>query len=115
MFALDAQRLAGEELEDLPGANDFANRFRQGLAFLAGQQGTQLLAPQENLRTDEVKRVGPLLRGLGGPQGLCLFSGSNRGLGIFGGCLGIQADQIVGIRWAEVFPNANAVQPLPCN
>ena len=52
-----AQRLAREELEDLPGAADLADGLGKGLAFLAGKEVAQLRLAGEDLGADEVERV----------------------------------------------------------
>ena len=62
LLARDAQRLAGEELEDLPGAADLADRLGKRLALLAGEQVAQLRLAGEDFRADEVERVGARLR-----------------------------------------------------
>ncbi len=41
-LARQAQRLAGEELEDLSGAGDFADALGEGLALFAAQQLAEL-------------------------------------------------------------------------
>src|SRR5207248_6977925 len=48
-LAGDAQRLAGEELEDVGRAHHFARRLRQRLALLARQQIAELRLAVENL------------------------------------------------------------------
>src|SRR5690606_19215573 len=62
LLAGDAQRLAGEELEDLPGARGLADALGQGLAFLARQQPAQFLLARQDFAADRVEDVGALLR-----------------------------------------------------
>ena len=59
-FAAGAQRLAGEELEDLAGARRFADGLGQGLAFFARQQHAQLVAcaPAVRCRSGRARRHG---------------------------------------------------------
>ena len=56
-LAGEPQRLAGEEIEDLRGADRLADAFGERLAFLAGQQPAELLLAGEDL-------VGGLLQDL---------------------------------------------------
>src|SRR5690606_35565367 len=59
--AFDAQRLAGEELEDLTGSGDFGNPFGQGLALFARQQRSQFVLAGQQLGADGVQCIEALL------------------------------------------------------
>ena len=48
----DAQRLAGEELEDLAGARGLADRLGQRLALFAGEQRAEFVLAREHLAAD---------------------------------------------------------------
>ena len=48
-LAGEPQRLAGEEVEDLPGAHRLADAFGQRLALLARQQPAELVLAREDL------------------------------------------------------------------
>ena len=73
-LACDAQNLAREEVEDLPGAGDFADRLREGLAFFAGQQSAEFVAPRRYLVRDAQKNVVALLRGRADQRGKADFA-----------------------------------------
>src|SRR5207302_986191 len=72
-FAGNAQRLAGEELEDVGGAHHLAGRLRQRLAFLAREQIAELGLAAQYLRADRIERIEAALWRAGRP-------GGNRGL-----------------------------------
>ena len=56
-----AQRFAGEELEDLPGAHHLADALGQRLALLARQQPPELVLAREDLGAGAVEDVRALL------------------------------------------------------
>src|SRR5204863_6371047 len=55
-FARNAQRLAGEELEDVAGAHHLADRLRQRLAFLAREEIAELGLAAQYLGADRIER-----------------------------------------------------------
>ena len=50
LLAGDSQRLAGEEIEDLAGPGDFADRLGQRLALFAGEEAAEFVAPGEDFQ-----------------------------------------------------------------
>ena len=46
----EAQRFAGEELEDVPGADGFADALRQRLAFFAREQPADFVLARQDVR-----------------------------------------------------------------
>ena len=58
----DAQRFAGEELEDRPGARGLADAVGERLALLAREQPAELVLARQNLGARAVEHVEPLLR-----------------------------------------------------
>ncbi|MCY1312309.1 hypothetical protein D9M70_627210 [compost metagenome] len=115
MLPLDAQHLTRKELEYLAGPSHLGNGLGQGLPFLAGKQGSQLLPAQEYLGADEIKRICTLLGAFPGPVRLRLLGSSNGGQRVIRGCLGVKADKIASVRGAEILADIDAVRPLPCN
>ena len=57
VIARQAQALTGEKLEDITGAADFTDRFRQGLALFACEQVAQLFLASEDFAADFVQCV----------------------------------------------------------
>ena len=82
LLARHAQRLAGEERKDLARARDFADAFRQGLAFLARKQTTELVLARQNFDRDLVEHVVPRLRRRARPGRKRRLGGGDRGSGL---------------------------------
>ena len=84
LLAGQAQALAGEEQEDLPGAHDLADALGQGLAFLARQQAAELVLAREDLVADALQDVVALLDRGARPGREGRLRGRDRALGIGG-------------------------------
>ncbi|MNT23891.1 hypothetical protein D3C72_1593330 [compost metagenome] len=89
----------------MPGPRHFGDAFRQGLAFLPGQQRPQLALPRQQFRADGIERRGAGLDATGGPGRLCLARGAKRHarLGSIG--LRVLADDVADIRGVLVAPD----------
>ena len=61
LLAGQPQHLAGEELEDVPGAHRLADALGQRLAFLAREQPADLVLAGEDVGADLVEDVGAIL------------------------------------------------------
>ena len=112
MLATDAQGFPGEKLEDVPGAHHFRRGFDQGLAFFPGQQVAQFISACEQFAADEIQGIGPGLRAFAGPDRLCVARRQDRLVRVVGAGLGVQPDQVMNVRRAEVLPDAAAFDPL---
>ena len=113
LLAGQAQRLAGEEREDLAGARDFADAFRQGLAFLARQQAAELVLAREDFDAEILfEDVEALLRRRARPGREGGLGGGDRLLGLRLVGLGVFADDIVGVGGIDVPGDAGAVDPF---
>ena len=62
------QAFAGEVLEDVAGAGDFADGFGKSLAFFPRQQRAELFAAGEDFQADLFQRIGTRLDAEGGPR-----------------------------------------------
>lgn len=99
---MGAQGLGGEELEDVAGPGDFADAFRQGLAFFTRQKRPKLGLARQYLGAGGVEHVEALLRRriLPGFEGGAGGGDGRLDLGFAG--RRIDADNIVGIRRVKI-------------
>ena len=111
-FAGQAQRFAGEEIEDLPCPHRLADAFGKRLALLARKQAAELLAPLQNLVAGRLEDVVALLDARARPRREGRLGGGNGALGVVGAAAGIVADDLVGVGRVDV-GNGLAVHPVP--
>ncbi len=112
LLARDADDLAREEPEDLPGARRLADALRQRLAFLARQQRAEFVLAREDLGSDPVEDVRALLDGAGRPRAERLLRGRDRGPRLRDVGLRVLADDVARVRRIAVDGDARARQPL---
>ena len=115
IFTRRAQRLGGEEFEDLTGAADFARRLGQRLALLARQKIRQLRAARENLRADLVERVRAHLRRASRPRGEGLRCRGDGRAHLRGIRARIFAHDVRGIGGIDVARGVGALDPFAAN
>ena len=101
-LAGEPQRLAGEEIEDLPGAHRLADALGQRLALLAGEQAAELLAPLENLVAGRLEDVVALLDARARPRRERRLGGGDGALGVVGAAARVVADDLVGVGRVDV-------------
>ena len=109
----DAQRLAGEEVEDLRGARRLAQRLGQRLAFLARQQVARARRVRAAISAEMRINASWRASGVGARPGG--KGGSRRGDGgveLGGARLGVEADDVVGVGRVDVARDALAVRPF---
>ena len=110
-LARKAQRLAGEELEDLPGAGRFADALGQGLALFTAEQRAELLAAGEDL-VGGLAQDGMSLQEAGArPHGERRLGRRDRPGRIGGTGAGVVPDDLIGIGGVDV-GNALAIDPF---
>ena len=114
-LARKAQRLAGEELEDLAGAARLADAVGERLALLAREQLAELLPALEDLVADGVEKIEALLRRAPGP-------GRKRRLGRGDRLLGkrpigarVDAHDVAQIGRIEIVLGLGALDPRPAD
>ena len=107
-----AQRLAGEELEDLAGARRLADAFGQRLALLARQQLAELLPALQDLVAGRVEQVEALLRRAPRPGREGRLGGRDRPLRQRPVGARVLADHVVQIGRVDVVLRVRALDPL---
>ncbi len=111
-FARESQRLAGEEIEDLRGAQHLADRLGQRLALLARQELSELVLARDDLVRDLLQNVVALLdaraRPGAGKGGACR---GDRLLGLLTRGARITADDVAGIGGIDVVGGLGSVDP----
>src|SRR5439155_9346363 len=110
-LARDAQRLAGEELEDVRGADHFAGGLGQRLAFFARQQVAELGLAVEDFAADRIQRVEALLRRAHRPAGKGGLRGADRVGGLLFGRAGVAPDDVARVGRVGVRVFARALGP----
>ncbi len=108
VLAVQAQGLAGEELQDAGGAGRLADAFGQGLALFARQQAADDFAPLhqqgpgaiQHIRTDFGRGVGPGTEGGAG--------GHDRLIDLGGAALGRAGDHIADVRRVQALARARS-------
>ncbi|MNZ78403.1 hypothetical protein D3C78_969720 [compost metagenome] len=111
-LARQAQAFAGEELEDLARARDFAHGFGPGLAFLARQQVAQLFLARQDLGANLVERVVARLDAGNAPGREGGRGGGDGGLQVIRAALGVLADHIAEVAGVDVGAVAGGGRPL---
>ena len=110
--AAGAQRLAGEELEDVAGARDLADGLGQGLAFFARQQVAELVARAPGSRLPAASRMSKRCCGVDRPQARLRLRGGGDGRARLRGIgLRVLADHVARVRRVDVARGAGAVRP----
>ncbi len=111
-LACEAQRLAREELEDLPGATGLADAVGERLALLARQQLAELLAPLQDFVAGRVEQIEALLRGASRPGGKSLLGGADRAFRGRPVGAGKGADHVLDVGRVDVGGALAALDPL---
>jgi hypothetical protein len=102
LLAHQPQRLAGEEIEDLPCPRDLSDAFGTGLALLASQELAEFFLTGQNFVGDFLQRVVPLLRRRPRPGRRGSLGGGDRGVRLRRVGVGILADDIVGVGRVDI-------------
>ena len=98
LLAREAQRFAGEELEDVPGPRRLADAFGQRLAFLARQEPAELVLAREDFGADAIEEVRSLLDRARRPRRSGRFGGGDRRARLRGIGLRVFADHVADVR-----------------
>ena len=110
-LAGEPQAFAGEEVEDLGGADRFADRLGQGLALLAGEQRAKFFLAGENL-VARLSQDRMTLEDAGARPGRkgCLCR-RNRGPHVVRRTLCVETDHVIGVGGIAVFGGV-AAEPI---
>ncbi len=111
-LAGNAQGLAGEEIEDLRGARDFADRLGQRLALFAREQSPQFFAPRRDFQRGAQQDVMSLLRRRARPGGEGRTRRGDRVVDLRRIGLGVFAHDVVGVRRIDVAGHARRARPI---
>ena len=98
VVAVDAQRLAREPAEELGRVGDLRLRLGDGLAHLQRHQQRELVGALVEQLEGAPEDLPALVRRRGGPVGLAVGGGVERGLGVLGGRVGDLAERLAGRR-----------------
>ena len=112
LFAKNPQRFAGEEVEDLTRAGDFADRLGQSLALLTSEQPAEFLTSRENLGRNPKQDVVPFLRRRARPGRKCGAGRFDCGVGLDCVRLGELADDVIGVGGVDVASDAGTRNPF---
>ena len=111
LLAGKPQRLAGEEVEDLRGAQHFADRLGQRLALFARQQPSELVLARDDLVGDLLQDVVALLDAGARPCRKRRAGSGDRLLGLLARGARIAADDVAGVGRIDVVAGVGAVDP----
>ena len=114
-LARQPHAFAGEELEDLPGADGFADAFDQRLAFLARQQFPELILARDDFVADALQDVMPLLDRGARPGRECRLGRGDRFLRISRAGARKVADHVLGVRRVQVLRVVLRFDPFAAN
>jgi len=101
-----------EELEDVARADHFAHAFRERLAFLAGEQATQLVLPRDHLEASLLEHLGAGLDVGGGPGRRGGAGGGDGGSGLGDVGLRVLADHVIRVGRVDVARPRGTGDPL---